>query len=49
MLRHERAGAGAEAGAWMGAGADLPQPPDRGRVPRARRERPPEQVLVERE
>src|SRR5438034_2694397 len=31
----------------MRAGADLPQPPNRSRMPGARGERPPEQVLVE--
>src|SRR5690349_9472772 len=47
MLRDERPRASAEAGPGMGAGADLPQSLDRSRVPGARWEGPPEQVLVE--
>src|SRR5918996_456047 len=48
LLRHERAGARAEARPRMGARADVVEPVDRGRVPRQLGARTPNEVLVER-
>ena len=49
LRRDERARAGAEARTGPRARADVEQPLDRRRVPGAARERPPQEVLVERE
>jgi hypothetical protein len=48
-VRDERPGTGAETRARPGARADLPEALDRGGVAGAAAERPPEEVLVERE
>jgi hypothetical protein len=47
LLRSEVARAAAEARAWVGGGADVPEAGDLGRVPGSRRQRAPEEVLVE--
>src|SRR5262245_10913670 len=47
LLRNEVAGAAAEARAWVGGGADVPEAWDLSRVPGSRRQRAPKEVLVE--
>ena len=47
LLRNEVARAAAEARAWMGGGADVPEVEDLRSVPGSRRQRAPEEVLVE--
>src|SRR5581483_6746477 len=49
LLRDDGARAGAETGAGPGARTDVPEPVDRRHVPAAAGERPPQEVLVERQ